>query len=211
MRRLPVYLLLDTSGSMRGEPIEAVKVGLEAMISSLRQDPYVLESAYISIIAFDKEAKLVMPLTDLGTFVMPAIATPTSGPSHLGKALEFLCQRVDAEVVRPTPERKGDWKPHLFIMTDGRPSDLMKYRQMISEVKKRNFWRIIGCAVGPKAKQSHLEELVTDMVSLDVMVSEDFLSQIFTWVGYALDPSIESMETSTPDDLPPPPEIHIVV
>ncbi|MCM5915350.1 tellurium resistance protein TerY, partial [Klebsiella pneumoniae] len=25
MRRLPVYLLLDTSGSMHGEPIEAVK------------------------------------------------------------------------------------------------------------------------------------------------------------------------------------------
>ena len=27
MRRLPVYLLLDTSGSMYGEPIEAVKNG----------------------------------------------------------------------------------------------------------------------------------------------------------------------------------------
>ena len=26
MRRLPVYLLLDTSGSMLGEPIEAVKM-----------------------------------------------------------------------------------------------------------------------------------------------------------------------------------------
>lgn len=34
MRRLPVYLLLDTSGSMKGEPIESVKVGLEAMIAS---------------------------------------------------------------------------------------------------------------------------------------------------------------------------------
>ncbi|HGE6336830.1 TPA: tellurium resistance protein TerY, partial [Klebsiella pneumoniae] len=28
MRRLPVYLLLDTSGSMHGEPIEAVKKAL---------------------------------------------------------------------------------------------------------------------------------------------------------------------------------------
>ena len=27
MRKLPVYLLLDTSGSMYGEPIEAVKNG----------------------------------------------------------------------------------------------------------------------------------------------------------------------------------------
>ena len=31
MRRLPVYLLLDTSGSMRGEPIEAVNTGIRVM------------------------------------------------------------------------------------------------------------------------------------------------------------------------------------
>ena len=36
MRRLPVYLLIDTSGSMTGEPIEAVKVGLQTMVSALR-------------------------------------------------------------------------------------------------------------------------------------------------------------------------------
>ena len=37
MRRLPVYLLLDTSGSMAGEPIEAVKNGVQMMLHSLRQ------------------------------------------------------------------------------------------------------------------------------------------------------------------------------
>jgi uncharacterized protein YegL len=43
MRRLPVYLLLDTSGSMTGEPIEAVKNGVQVMISSLRQNPQQLK------------------------------------------------------------------------------------------------------------------------------------------------------------------------
>ena len=59
MRRLPVYLLIDTSGSMRGEPIESVKVGLEAMVSSLRQDPFALESVNISIITYDREVKQI--------------------------------------------------------------------------------------------------------------------------------------------------------
>lgn len=45
MRRLPIYLLLDTSGSMANEPIEAVKNGLKTMLSSLRQDPHALETA----------------------------------------------------------------------------------------------------------------------------------------------------------------------
>ena len=54
-RRLPVYILIDTSGSMKGEPIESVKVGLADMIASLRLDPYALETACISIITYDKE------------------------------------------------------------------------------------------------------------------------------------------------------------
>jgi uncharacterized protein YegL len=53
LRRLPVYLLLDTSGSMRGEPIQSVNVGLHAMLQALRQDPYALESVHLSVITFD--------------------------------------------------------------------------------------------------------------------------------------------------------------
>lgn len=64
MRRLPVYLLLDTSGSMYGEPIAAVKNGVEMLLSTLRQDPYALETAYISIITFDSTAQQIVPLTD---------------------------------------------------------------------------------------------------------------------------------------------------
>ena len=48
MRHLPVYILIDTSGSMVGEPIESVKVGLADMIATLRLDPYALETACIS-------------------------------------------------------------------------------------------------------------------------------------------------------------------
>ena len=58
-RRLPVYLLIDTSGSMRGEPIESVKVGVEAMLSALRRDPYALETVNISIITYDREVKVL--------------------------------------------------------------------------------------------------------------------------------------------------------
>ena len=56
MRKLPVYLLLDTSGSMKGEPVEAMRNGVQTLISSLRQDPYALESVQISVITYDREA-----------------------------------------------------------------------------------------------------------------------------------------------------------
>ena len=63
MRRLPVYILIDTSGSMRGEPIESVKVGLEAMVSTLRYNPYALETVWLSIITYDsKVEQLRLPM-----------------------------------------------------------------------------------------------------------------------------------------------------
>jgi len=64
-RRLPVYLLIDTSGSMRGEPIESVNVGLRAMQTSLRQNPYAIETVHLSVTTFDSQVKYVIPMITL--------------------------------------------------------------------------------------------------------------------------------------------------
>jgi uncharacterized protein YegL len=85
MRRLPVYILLDTSGSMNGEPIEAVKNGVQVMISSLRQNPQAIETAFLSVITFDSVATQVIPLTDLASFQMVDIRA--TGTTALGDAL----------------------------------------------------------------------------------------------------------------------------
>lgn len=57
-RRLPVYLLIDTSGSMRGEPVESVNVGLRAMQTSLRQNPYAIETVHLSVTTSTPKSKM---------------------------------------------------------------------------------------------------------------------------------------------------------
>lgn len=210
-RRLPVYILIDTSGSMKGEPIESVKVGLADMIASLRLDPFALETAYISIITYDREVKQILPLTELESLQLPDIQVPESGPTFMGAALELLCNRYDAEVNMGTTDQKGDWMPLLFILTDGKPSDIQAYDEVISKVKKHQFTNIVACAAGPKAKTEPLKKLTDHVFTLDTMDSNSF-KKFFQWVSINVIGGGKTMGISDQVELPaPPPEVNIVI
>ena len=198
-RRLPVYILIDTSGSMRGEPIEAVKVGLADMISSLRLDPYALDTAHISIITYDRTVQL------------PDIDCPESGPTFLGAALQLLCDLYDQEVRTGSSEQKGDWMPLLFVLTDGKPSDLLVYDQAVEAIKQRPFSNIVACAAGPKAQTAPLKKLTDHVFTLDTMDRATF-KRFFQWVTINVQQGGRTIGVSEDTALPPAPgEINIVL
>lgn len=211
MRRLPVYILLDTSGSMRGEPIHSVNVGLQSMLSALRQDPYALESVHLSIITFDLEAKVYLPLTPLDQVQLADIDVPSAGATFMGAALELLAEQVNQQLQKSNDEVKGDWRPLLFVMTDGSPSDVYAYQQAIPVIQQLNFASIVACAAGPKAKQEHLLQLTDKVVVLDTMDAASFAG-FFKWVSASVVLGSSSAGISGSVSLPPPPpEVQLVL
>lgn len=212
MRRLPVYLLLDTSGSMSGEPIEAVKNGVQVMISSLRQNPQAIETAFISVITFDSVAQQIIPLTDLASFQMVDIKA--TGTTSLGEALKLVSSCIDREVAKTTTEQKGDWKPLVFIMTDGIPTD--NWQSGLQEFQKRKIAFAVACAAGRGADTNILKQITNNVVSLDTADTQS-ISQFFTWVTASIGVSSTKVEDSGKEvtglnELPPPPsELNIVV
>lgn len=216
MRRLPVYLLLDTSGSMMGEPIEAVKNGVQTMASALRQDPYALETAYLSIITFNSTANQLVPLTELTSFQTPPLEA--SGTTSFGAALTLISNIAQTEVKKTTAEAKGDWKPIVFIMTDGMPTD--DWQKGLLEFQKQKWGMVVACAAGQAVDTSILKQITEVVVQLDTADSASFKA-FFKWVSSSI--STQSSRiidgvVSSDDNMaglnelpPPPPEVNVVL
>jgi von willebrand factor len=197
---------------MYGEPIEAVKNGVQTLISTLRSDPYALETAFISIITFNTNAQQVTSLTELASFQQPTI--DAGGCTALGGALELLAQKIDAEVTKTTAEQKGDWKPLVFLMTDGEPTDDITHG--LAEFRKRKTGMVVACAAGTGANTNTLKQITENVVSLDTADSAT-IKAFFKWVSASISTSSINLEkgegeTSDMSELPPPPpEVNIVV
>lgn len=212
MRRLPVYLLLDTSSSMTGEPIEQVKNGVQMLISALRKDPYALETAFLSVITFDSAANQVVPLTELVNFQVPDLQA--NGVTAMGGALSLVKQRADQEVNKSSAEVKGDWKPMVFIMTDGLPTDDLQ--KGLQEFKQGNWGIIVGCGVD-NADTAALKQIAGEAVVTLSTSDSTAMSAFFKWVSASVSFGSKSVETIGKDVCgldelpPPPPEINVVV
>jgi uncharacterized protein YegL len=209
LRRLPVYLLLDCSSSMTGQPIEQVRQGLRALLDDLSTEPMAVETVYLSVITFNSTAQQVIPLTELMQFKEPQIQA--SGATALGAALQLLTDCLAKEVHQNTANQKGDWKPLVFLMTDGMPTDA--WEVAADTLKQQKIANLIAFAAGPGADVNNLKK-ITDIVLKSDELSPGALKAFFQWMSQSIlrtGKSVQIMATESPVNLPPPPpQIQIV-
>jgi uncharacterized protein YegL len=196
MRRLPIYFLLDISDSMVGEPIRQLEDGMGTIIRELKRDPYALETVYVSIHCFAGRAKAILPLTDLITFYPPRI--PVGSGTALGAALDHLRYTMRSEIRRTTPEQKGDWKPIVFLFTDGVPTD--KYQEAIDRWRSDmgNKVTLVAVAFGQQVDLSVLHRL-TDHVLLFDQTDASAYTAFFRWVTASIKASSLSIQSGVGD------------
>lgn len=209
MRRLPIYLLLDTSESMRGEPLDAVRMGVELLVSDLRQDPMAMESVWLSVITFGGTVKQIVPLTDLTLFQMSYLEA--SGACLLGGALEELLNCSDRELVARSISNKGDYKPIVFLMANGRPTD--GWEPAADKLKKKG-WTVVACTAGHDLNMPLLKRITETVVKLD-QCQPRLLGLFVTrsWIDLFDDgpcPPSAPLTDNPALPPPPPPDIKIV-
>jgi uncharacterized protein YegL len=180
MRRLPIFLLIDVSESMVGVNHYKLEEGLQTITTTLRQDPYALETAFLSVIVFAGRARTIVPLTDIATFYPPEL--PIGGGTSLGVALNHLMDEIDKSVKRSSDNQKGDWKPIIFLLTDGHPTD--KVNEAIDRWNK--FYSknasIIAISIGDGADNTLLKQITEEIIIFDHSKPDAF-SKLINWVS----------------------------
>ena len=189
MRRLPIFIVLDVSESMAGEPIKEVRSGLQLLTDALMSDPFALETVHISVIAFAGKAKTIVPLTYILDFEPPEL--PVGSGTNLTEALHLLMHEIDTNVKKNTPDSKGDWKPLVFILTDGSPND--DYKAATAQWKmKYGKYQTVAVLMGEHSDATALKA-VTDNVLVFKDTTKESYQAFFKWVSFSIQTSSKAI------------------
>jgi len=144
-QKCPVVLVLDTSGSMAGQPIDELNNALLKLKEDILCDPILTQRLEVGIVAFDDEARVerVIDLVTVDTEMPPlAVGGMTNLVSGMNKAIELVEQR------KTFYKENGEqyYRPFIVLFTDGAPTNtpeeveqLDQTIQQMSENKKFVF------------------------------------------------------------------------
>jgi len=182
---------------MIGDGIKAVQQSVETMLQTLRTDPHALETIWISCITFDREARLLFPLTELTEVQAPKLQVRPG--TALGAALNLCADRIQTEVRKTSVMQKGDWRPLIILLTDGQATDdwTSALKRLGQKVKPSpaNIYAI-GC--GEDVDVAELREL-TDIVLHLPEMTPDRIKKLFVWLTASVTETSHGVNDVTPE------------
>lgn len=193
IRRLPVYILIDCSSSMKGDAIEAVDQGFKNIMVKFSNDPRTADIVWFSIIVFDSTARQLIPLCPICDY--KSLPLKIGGSSNLGRAFRLLQDCMSKEIKKQSTEQKGDKKPLVILMSDGQATDT--YDDILDKIKQDI--RLIACGVGSDVKTEKLKKMARQVILMKDQTIESINELIDYTSSFLVTASLHS--THQPDQI----------
>ena len=155
--RCPCILLLDTSGSMSGKPIEQLNAGLLAFRDSLQQDKLASLRVEVALITFGSHASLAQDFLTVDQF-NPATLT-AGGSTPMGAAINLALDKLEERKQLYKKTGTPYFRPWAFLITDGEPTDEWQTaasRVQESESRKALAFFAVGVEKADMARLAHI-------------------------------------------------------
>jgi uncharacterized protein YegL len=121
-QKCPVVLLLDTSGSMEGAPIDELNSALTKLKEDILCDPLLLNRLEIGIVAFDDEGRIERPI-DLISAESSFPVLTIGGRTNLVSGMNIAMSMVEERRTFYKANNELSYRPIIVLITDGAPTN----------------------------------------------------------------------------------------
>ena len=112
-------LVLDVSGSMRGEPIAELNRGLQDFYNEIKEDETTSQRLEVCIMTFNDKVKTLQEPALVENFTMPTLTT--YGSTAMVDAVNEAIEKVEARKKWYKETGQLYYRPWIILMTDGEP------------------------------------------------------------------------------------------
>ena len=195
--RCACLLLLDTSHSMSGAPINELNAGLLAFKEELAQDTLAMKRVEIAVVTFGP-VRVEAGFQTVDVWQPPHLTA--SGDTPMGAAiamgLEMLRQRKDEYRANAIEV----FRPWVFLMTDGAPTDQwLQAAEMVKAGEASKGFAFFGIAVG----NANMDVLRQICVRDPVKMAGLKFKEMFAWLSSSLS-RVSSSQPGTTVTIAPP-------
>ncbi len=198
---MALVLLLDTSGSMYGTPIDNLNNGIAEFARVVKNDPHAKSVVDISIMTFDDEVTPRQDWTPVESFEPGRY--DAGGMTNMASAIEMAIEQVDIQSRKYRALGTAPYKPWIVMITDGYSTSdddsMRRAKELLREKVTGNFVKFIPVGVG----QAYDAELLSELGgNLFIHLEDDKFLTLFDWIGK----SMRAVSQSAPGEkaiLPP--------